>query len=469
MKIVLVSPPNIHFRSQGEAHLVEPLGIAYIGAVLERDGHEVKILDADTLRYSVQDSVDYIIKEAPDITGFSCLTPLAPIALRIAAMVKERIKTITVFGGVHPTTYPKMTLNPCVDFLISGEGEFSLSRLLTVLGKQEDWTDIPGIYYKENGKLLSTGAALRINHLDDLPFPARHLLPMDKYRYSFPILSEKGGTYASINCSRGCPYKCIFCSSPAQWKNQVRYRSAENIVEELKHLKEYYGVNTFYIRDEVFSLNKRNVLQVCEKMVSESLRMNWFCYVRADHVDKEIMEAMRAAGCLLVKIGVESGDAEILKKIKKGETLEQMKKAFKIAERAGLYTHASFMIGHPWDSRKTIRKTIQFAKELNADTTVFPISTPFPGTELWHIVKDHDLLLTEDFEKYGYVGTSVVKTMYLDANDLVRLEKQALREFYFRPAYIMKALKRIFQKPGSWKMYLAPLKTLLEWIFGRQS
>jgi radical SAM superfamily enzyme YgiQ (UPF0313 family) len=373
-----------------------------------------------------------------------------------------------VFGGVHPTTYPEMALDRSVDFMIAGEGEFALSQLALKLEKQEDWTDIPGIYYKQNGKLNFTGEALRIRNLDDLPFPARHLLPMGRYRYSFPILSEKGRTYASINCSRGCPYHCIFCSSPVQWKNRVRYRSPENIIEELKHLKAIYGVNTFYIRDEVFSLHRQNVLQICQKMVSERLGMNWFCYVRANHVNKEIMEAMKEAGCLLVKIGVESGDAEILKKIKKGETLDQFRKAFKVAESAGLYTHASFLIGHPWDSQKTIRNTIQFAKELNADTTVFPISTPFPNTELWHIAKKHNLLLTEDFEKYGYVSTTVAQTMYLDAKKIVRLQKHALKAFYFRPAYIMKALKRIAQKPGSWKMYLSPLKTLLKWIFGRQ-
>ncbi len=466
MKIVLVSPPNIHFQDQGEVNLVEPLGIAYIGAVLENDGHEIRILDADTLRYSVEESVEYIVNEEPEIVGYSCLSPLAPIALRIAAGVKKHIDTVSVFGGVHPTTFPQMAENDYVDFLIVGEGEFAFSQLATAIAMKKDWTNIPGLYFKKDGDINNTGPAERIMDLDSLPFPARHLLPMGEYRYSFPILPKEGTVYASIQASRGCPYKCIFCSSPAQWESLVRFRSPDSIVAELQHLKNDYGVNTFYIRDEVFTLNKKKVFRLCEEMVEADLGMSWFCYARADHVTKELIEAMREAGCILVKVGVESGDDKILERIKKGETRNDMREAFKILNSIpGLYTHASFMIGHPWDTQESVRNTIEFAKELNADTTVFPISTPFPGTELWNIAKKENLLLTEDFQQYGYVGTTVAKTLYLEPDELVKLEHKALIEYYFRPAYIWKALKRIYQKPSAIKMYFRPLRTLMKWLY----
>ena len=189
MKVVLVAPPNINFQDQGEVNLVEPLGIAYMGAVLEKEGHDVKLLDADTLRYSIEDSIEYVVNEKPEIVGYSCLSPLAPIALRIATGVKENIDTVSVFGGVHPTTYPEMAKNDGVDVLIKGEGEYAFSQLADAIQNNKDWSGIPGLCYKKNGDIVDTGPAERIMDLDVLPFPARHLLPMGKYQYSFPEIN----------------------------------------------------------------------------------------------------------------------------------------------------------------------------------------------------------------------------------------------------------------------------------------
>jgi len=248
------------------------------------------------------------------------------------------------------------------------------------------------------------------------------------------------------------------------WCKKITYRSADNIIAELKHLKNVWGVNTFYIRDEVFTFKKQNTVNICERMIAEKLNMNWFCYARADHLNEEMLSIMKQAGCQLVKIGVETGDSEIMKKIKKNESFSTIEKAFKMADRAGLYTHASFMVGHPWDSKESICKTIQFAKKLNADTTVFPISTPFPGTELYKIAKEEQLLLTEDFSKYGVINSPVMKTKYLDADDIMRYQKLALRSYYFRIGYILKVAKRLIKSPKSWRTYVDPFKTLLKWI-----
>lgn len=274
----------------------------------------------------------------------------------------------------------------------------------------------------------------------------------------------KKRVYASVNFSRGCVYNCIFCNSPRQWKRRVVHRSAENIIAELKELVNKYNVNTFYVRDEVFTLNKSNVIKICEGIIKEKLELNWFCYARADHLDEEILTMMKKAGCKLVKIGVETGDPEIMKLIKKGETLETIEEAFKLAHKVGLYTHASFMIGHPWDSYKTVMKTIDFAKKLNADTTAFPIMIPFPGTEVWDIAKEENLLSTEDFSKFNVIGSSVMRTKYLTPEQLIELQKKALKEYYFRPGYMIKVVKRILHDPRCIKFYLKPTLLLFKWI-----
>lgn len=465
-KVTLVSPPNTEFRDAGKAHLVEPLGLAYIAAVLEWNGYDVKILDADTLEYSISQTVDEILKTNPDVVGFSCQTPLYPIALEIARGIKRTRHIITVFGGLHATSFPDIVKDPAIDFAVGGEGEWPFLNLVRALESNSALGDIEGLSFFKDEQYICNPPT-RISNLDESPFPARHLLPMKKYRYSFPVPSRnKRRIYASVNFSRGCVYGCIFCNSPRQWKRRVVHRSAKNIVEELKELVTRFGVDTFYVRDEVFTLNKKNVLQICEEILKEKLDVQWFCYARADHLDEEMLLAMKKAGCKLVKIGVETGDPEIMRLIKKGENLETIERAFKLAHKVGLYTHASFMIGHPWDSHETVQRSIDFAKKLNADTVAFPVMTPFPGTEVWDIAKEENLLLTEDFTKFNVIGSSVMRTKYLAAEELIKLQKKALIQYYFRTAYVGKALKRVITNPKSIKMYLQPTVLLLKWLKG---
>ncbi len=462
-KITLVSPPNIEFRDAGKAHLVEPLGLAYIAAILEKNGYSVNIIDADTLEYSIPKTIQEILISEPDIVGFSCQTLLFPTALKIAAEIKKNKQLITVFGGIHSTSFPDIVKEPAVDFSIVGEGEYAFLGIVECTQGKKQLKEVHGLCYYKNGK-ITCNPSERITDLDKLPFPARHLLPMKKYGYAFPVPYDKKRSYASLNFSRGCCYNCIFCNSPRQWTRKVVHRSAENIIAELKELVNKYGVNTFYVRDEIFTLNKKNVIKICQGILREKLELNWFCYARADHVDEGMLRMMKKAGCKLIKMGVETGDPEIMKLIKKGETLETIEKAFKLADEVGLYTHASFMIGHPWDSFKTVKRTISFAKKLNPDTLGLPIMTPFPGTEVWDIAKEEKLLLTEDFSKFNVMGSCVMKTKYLNPKQLIKLQKIGLREFYFRGGYIYKALKRILHDPRCLKFYLEPGWILLKWL-----
>ncbi|MEW6363880.1 MAG: radical SAM protein [Acidobacteriota bacterium] len=464
MKVLLIFPPNVYFKRASEVHVVEPLGIAYIAAVLEQAGYDVRLIDADAENIEIPHVLQRMRDYRPDVVGFSILTPLADIALEICRKAKKELDFVSVFGNVHATTYPEMARLDGVDYVCHGEGEYAMLELVRAIEGGKDPHGVPGFYYADaDGNLVNTGVRARLQ-LDEIPFPARHLLPMQRYSYEFPIYSDRRRVYASANFSRGCVYKCTFCSSPSQWESKVTYRSAENIVAELKELKDNFGVNTFYIRDEVFTINKKNVVSICQKMIEERLDMHWFCYGRADHIDEATLTYMRDAGCMMVKIGVETGDPEIMKLIKKGETLDQLERAFRLCDKLGLYTHASFMIGHPWDSRDSVQRTIDFAKKLNADTTVFPISTPFPGTELWDIVKRENLLLTEDFSQYGYIESPVAKTLHLDAHQIVSLQKKALRQYYLRPGYMKKVVKRVWRDPRSLVMYAAPFKTLLKWM-----
>lgn len=406
-KVLLINPP--WYRLFGEESLYSPLGLCYIGGVLEKHGFDVAIYNADfktgtgfmsdvklTQNYDkylyniknidgpIWKEIEFVLsKQSPDIVGISVPTAKYGSALNVSKLVKKLNPEIpVVWGGVHPTILPEEAIkNYDVDIIVRGEGE---NTFLDLVENIETLNKVLGITYKENGKIIHNPNRPLIENLDEIPFPARHLI-IDKEK--FPPEA-----FGNIFASRGCPYNCIFCASHLVWTKRVRYRSPQNVVEEIKQIKDIFKTHRFRFEDDSFTLNKKFVENVCNLLLQQKIDIQWITETRANLVEDRLIETMKQAGCDEILIGVESGDVEILKKIKKGVTIEQMRNAKKILKENKMKFSAFFMIGFPWETKKEIDNTVSLMKELDPHQAIFSAATPYPGTELYEICRTEGII-----------------------------------------------------------------------------
>jgi len=335
-KVLLINPP--WFRLLGQLLDSCPIGLSYLAAMLEKQGFDVSIYNADynyeklglifgslrnmTGAYQeylriLQDldnplwqEVEKVISDkAPSMVGISCVTGNYGSSINVAKLVKKIDPDIpVVMGGFHPTIVTEEVLgNKNIDVVVRGEGEHTLTHLATTIQSQGPLDNIPGISYKVNGKIVHNPDRPQIANLDDLPFPAKHLL-LEKETYP-------SRAFGRLFTARGCPYHCIFCAAHALWTRKVRFRSPENVVQEIEQVKKIFGTRHFYFDDDTFTLNERRVMAICNLIIEKDLRISWGCETRAGQVSPDLARKMREAGCEYCNIGVESGDKEILKKI----------------------------------------------------------------------------------------------------------------------------------------------------------
>lgn len=365
-----------------------PLGLAYIGVILEKNGYTVKIFDL-TLEHNrhIEDKTDEIIGFSPDIIGVSVATHNYSNAIKIASYLKSMTGAYIVFGGPHPTIVPEEVLkNEFVDFVVVGEGEETFLKICQNLYSKE-FDGIDGLCYRDDGnngegkKIIVGNRNTFIKDLDSIPFPARHLLSLDKYS----LADDFGNKMVTIMSSRGCPYECTYCYKGI-FGRTYRQRSPENIVEEIKYCINMFGYRSFYFIDDLFTLSAENVEGVAIAIKKEGLNIRWQCLARVNNAKLSVFKHMKESGCYKVHFGIESGDQNILNKVKKGITLDQVRNAARICKEAGIKTKGYFMIGMPGDTVETMKNTLNFARELEMDDTMFSVTTPFPGTELWNTI-----------------------------------------------------------------------------------
>lgn len=365
-----------------------PLGLAYIGAVLEKEGHTVKIFDFTLERdKSFENKTEDIIRFSPDIVGVSAMTHSYTNALKVAQYLKDKTGASIVFGGPHPTIMPDDVMkNNFVDFVIIGEGEESFLKICQNFYSKE-FSGIDGLCYKEDGnngnnkKIIIQPKNNFVNDLDNIPFPARHLLKLDKYI----LTDDYGNQMVTIISSRGCPYGCTYCYKGLFGK-MYRQRSSQNIVEEIKYCVEKFGYTSFYFIDDLFTLNAKRVEELTNAIKKEGLNIRWQCLARVNNATPEMFKQMKDAGCYKVHFGIESGNQNILNRVKKGITLDQVRNTVRYCKEAGIKTKGYFMIGMPGDTVDTMQNTLNFAKELELNDAMFSITTPFPGTQLWETI-----------------------------------------------------------------------------------
>jgi len=441
MKVLFVLPPSKFAIKERLGITGLPLGLAYLAAVLEKDKHEVRIIDAPTLSYRMSRIGDEIKKFRPQIVGLTATTSTIYEAYQLANMVKEISSSIKVIaGGPHVTFTARETLEECpyMDVVVRREGEETSEELINLLkSSPQDISfleKVKGITFRINGKIMETEDRPFIKDLDELPFPAYHLLPMDKYKL-------EGKRFANIITSRGCPFSCIFCSSSELCGKTWRGRSAENVIEEIKLLSERYGVKEIEFLDDTFTLNKKRVERICDLLIKEKLNISWACSSRVDTLSEELVNHLREAGCHTIYLGIESGSQHTLDIINKGITLIQAERAIRIVKKAQLNTLGTFIIGIPGETIKTIKKTISFAKKLSPTLVQFTICTPYPGTKLFQMAKEKGWLITQDWSKYDILQP-VMNIPGILTSTLSKWLMKAYLSFYLRPRFIIQQLKK---------------------------
>ncbi|OGZ34354.1 MAG: hypothetical protein A2Y98_00965 [Candidatus Portnoybacteria bacterium RBG_19FT_COMBO_36_7] len=462
-KILLINPPWVIGEDKNlwkqVASSWPSLGLAYIAAVLEKEGHEVFYLDCSAEHITVGEAEEVIKKyQNPDFIGLTATTPLINNALAIAKAAKKIFpRTKIVLGGIHPSVMPEEVIaNEAVDFLLIDEGEETMKEL--VLGKNPE--EILGLCYKDNGQIIKNPLRPLIQDLDSIPFPAYHLLPMDKY---YPAIGSYKRLPAMILlATRGCPGRCTFCYRT--FRGLVRKRSAKNIIEEIKFLQKNYGIREFAFYDDTFTLFKNLIREFCEILINEKTDISWSCFTRVDYINKGLLELMKWAGCHLILFGVESADEQILQNINKNISLEQVRQVVKLARESGIETRASFMFGNQGETEETIKKTIDFAIKLDPDEAQFNITTPYPGTELFSWAKEKGYIKSFNWNDYSYSNV-VLELPGLSRDILQRYYQLAHRRFYFRPKMILRRISRI----RNWAQLKQEIKGglgLLKFLYG---
>lgn len=464
MRILLINPNSRRKfgRSESVSSIIHPLGLAYIAAVVRKEGYEIKILDAEALDLNDDEVLKVIDHYGPSVIGFGVKTPSINKVFNLCSRIKKNFpdKTI-VLGGPHPTALPNEAIEKdSVDFVVMGEGEFSFLDLVRELEKKKkNFSNIQSLVFKEKGKVIINQRRGPIKDLDSLPYPAYDLLPLDKYK-SADSRHEK---FVSILTSRGCPGQCLYCNKQV-FGSCVIVRSAKSLADEVEFLVKRYGFKEFHIVDDLFTINKKRVIEFCNILAERKIKIIWKCGngVRVGTVDLELLEAMKKAGCYSISYGVESGNQEILDKMKKGQTLEQIERAVSLTKKAGIECVCFFMFGNIGENEKTMIQTIEFSKKLDPDFALFSIMVPYPATQVRKIIENEGKIFESNWDNYDHVaGKAVFEHGEIKRKLVERMYARAFREFYFRPRYILKRvllLRTLTQLRKNIKGFLALLE-----------
>lgn len=451
MNVLLINPPCENEITAALPAVIKeergcnpPLGLLYLAGYLEKfSTHKVTIIDAQVEELSYQFLKSKIGAMNADVVGITAMTMTLIDVIKTVNMVnavKPSIKI--VLGGPHVHLYPQETISLAnVDYLVIGEGEKTFKNLLDNIDDKAELRKIPGLVFKNNGEIVNTGFCLFSENLDEIPFPARHLVPYKKYT---SVLTGNDIITTMIT-SRGCPFKCTFCDRPHLGK-KFRARSADNIVEELEECTRM-GINTFLFYDDSFTINKKRVIEICEKIVERQLKINWNIRTRVDVVDEELIRRLSMAGCKGIHYGVESGTEKILKVLQKGITIEQIQKAFYLTTKYKIATLAYFMIGNPTETLEDIKASFQFMRKLKPDYAHITVLIPFPGTKIYLDGQKQGVIKEDYWKEFAQNPISDFKPPcweeLFSQDELNSLLIKGYKQFYSRPLYIAKRLIKI--------------------------
>jgi len=421
-----------------------PLGLGYIAAVLRRGGHDVVLLDPEAERMPLHLLEKRLKSEDPDIIGIACSTPNFSLSKKIAAMAKKATDAKVSLGGIHASALKGRILEDCRDFdyVVYGEGEYSMLEL----ADGRELSRIKGLIFRRGGKIVENPPRRVIEDIDSLPYPARDLVNMENYSPS--VYVDIGKRSATMITSRGCPSMCTFCASHLTQGRMFRPHSPEYVIGEMKHLIDTYGIEHLVIQDDTFTMDNERAKKICRMMVENKLNVSWYCFSRVNTMSRSLIAAMKKAGCYSIGYGVESASEDILRNIKKGITPDQVRRAFYLSKEFNIRILAFFMFGNPGETRDTIMKTIEFAKELNPELAFFNLLVPYPGTEIYNNLESLGYNICKNLDSFVTIGPSfVIDTENLTHQELQRYVFRANIEFYLRPLQMLRIMKSIRTLP----------------------
>ena len=453
--VILINPPLSLQERYGKdmqkfGAVSEPLGLAYIAGYLEAKGIEVNIIDAQAENLDHREVLHKVHGKSNAIFGISVLTPVFNSVRRLCRMLKQLYPDgIIVLGGPHCTALPERTLEeiPTADIVCMGEGELTMAEICDHAG-DADWTAIRGICYRKSGEILRNEKRAFIKDLDQIPPPARHLLPM--HRYHLTASRVAGDDYCpTIIVARGCPFKCSYCSRT--FGKSFRAHSITRIVSEIQYLINTYHIRQINIEADTLTANKRFLGDLCRAMINAGLpsKLSWTCESRVDTVDKSTLELMKKAGCWQISYGVETGSQRLLDLISKGVTLKQVEDAFRWTKATGISIRGFFMLGLPTETPRESQITIEFAKKLDPLYAQFTLTVPYPGTQMFQELDRNDEIRSYDWDLYNtWSGWKNQSQMPFIASgrsveELNQLQKKALRAFYLRPRKALQFLQTL--------------------------
>ena len=415
-----------------------PLGLAYVAASLEKAGFAVEMLDNYLLKKPTSEITQLLQQLKPEIVGITCGSATYHQCIETAKTIKETLPNCkVVVGGWHASYMPETILQHSeIDYAVMGEGERAMAELATHITKgknNEALADIAGIAYRHNST-IKKNAPKFITDMDEIPFPARHLLPMQLYDRTIEFLKATPADVMSI--ARGCPYNCGFCETKKLWGNTCRSFSPNRTLAEINYMKDKFGTKGIYFINDNFTLKKKETLELCDLMVKNNVDIEWVCDTRVNLVSRELLSKMKDAGCKAIWFGVESGSPRILQKINRNITLEQTETAFKLCREQRIQIACSFMLGFPDETRSDMEATLKFAKKLDPDWCQFNIFIAYPDSSLYQ-----ELLQRGNYERLDDYLLSV-KTPDFNYNSLLEIQKRFFKEANRTPKSVLRRIRR---------------------------
>jgi len=413
-----------------------PLGLMYVAAALEQAGHEVQMLDNYLMQQSTQEVQQLVLKLQPAIVGITCGSATYKKCVETAKAIKQVVPNCKIIvGGWHASYMPENLLEtPEIDYAIMGEGERAISELASFIIK-EDYLGactVAGVACRSTSGVIKNEP--KFMNMDELPFPARHLLPLEKYDRNIEFLKAKPADIMSI--SRGCTFSCGFCETTKLWGNINRQFSPQRVMAEANDLVTKYGTKGIYFINDNFTMRKNQTAELCDLMIKSKLDLEWVCDTRVDLVNQEILNKMASAGCKTIWFGIESGSQNVLNHINRHITLEQIEEASKMCHKAGIQVACSFMIGLPSETKEDIMTSYRFADKLNADWCQFNVFIAYPDSPLWREMLETGKYTQLDDFLYSY------KTNEFDYDELMRIQKQFFKNYHRTPKRTLKRIQR---------------------------
>ncbi len=386
-RITLIYPP--YSESENTVTTISvPMGISSIAAVLEKKGYEVSIIDASVDGTPLEEIVEKVKEINPDLIGLSCIFVSYHHAIvQLAKMLKDQYDVPIILGGNHATALSHHFIEKeGIDFVGKGEGEALMPPFIEALNSNSDLKKVEGLVFKENGKIIDTGPGPILKDLDDLPMPAYHLFDMKKYK-AFELMY-----------SRGCPFKCTFCASQVVFTRKVRYKPIEHTIGELRYLVDNFGNLPTVFYDDTYTLREKHVMKLLQRMIDERFNLKWRCATRVSVIKPAMLDKMKEAGCIQIKFGIESGNDEMLLKLRKAIKVSEVREAVYLTKKAGIMCSTFFMIGNIGESKESVFDSFRLIKDIRPSTASFAIAIPLPGTEMAEELEETGMVTQEELD-----------------------------------------------------------------------